>query len=425
PGGHGHLTDTGLAISAALVVAYFLLNYWSVKIFAHSNTVITIFKMVIPTTTALLLIASGFDAHNFTVGIHGGPHHTDFASVLTAVAIAGIVFSFNGFQSPVNLAGEARNPGKTIPFAVVVSILLAAAIYVLLQVAYIGAVPADMLANIGWHGINFRSPFADLAMLLGLQYLSVLLFADAVVSPSGTGMTYTATTARMIYGMERNGTLPKIFGRIHPRFGVPRPAMWLNLVVSFIFMFFFRGWGTLAAVISVATVISYLTGPVSVMTLRHTAPDLHRPLRIAGMPILACLAFVFSTELLYWARWPLTGEIIVLMAVALPVYFYYQWKARWHDFGRQLRGSWWLIAYLPAMALVSYLGSATFGGINVIPYGWDLVVVALVGAAFYFWGVKCGWRTPSIEAIQMEAKANPDELLVPPDEEEAERVTGH
>ncbi|HEX7341525.1 MAG TPA: APC family permease [Rhodanobacteraceae bacterium] len=425
PGGHGNLTDTGLAISAALVIAYFLLNYWSVKLFAHSNTVITIFKMVIPAATALLLIASGFDTHNFTVGIHGGVHQTDFASVLTAVAIAGIVFSFNGFQSPVNLAGEARNPGKTIPFAVIVSILLATVIYVLLQVAYIGAVPAEMLAHIGWHGINFRSPFADLAMILSLQYLAVLLFADAVVSPSGTGMTYTATTARMLYGMERNGTLPKIFGRIHPKYGVPRPAMWLNLVVAFIFMFFFRGWGTLAAVISVATVISYLTGPVSVMTLRKTAPDLHRPLHIAGMPILACLAFVFSTELLYWARWPLTGEIIVLMVVALPVYFYFQWKARWHDFRRQLDGSWWLIAYLPSIALVSYLGSATFGGINVIPYGWDLVVVALVGVAFYFWGVRCGWRTPSVEAIQAETRDHPDAILVPPDEEEAERITGH
>lgn len=372
-----------------------------------------------------MLIASGFDAHNFSVGIHGGAHSTDISSVLTAVAIAGIVFSFNGFQSPVNLAGEARNPGKTIPFAVIVSIILATAIYVLLQVSYIGAVPREMLAGIGWHGINFRSPFADLAIILGLQWLAFLLFADAVISPSGTGMTYTATTARMLYGMERNGTLPKIFGRIHPRYGVPRPAMWLNLVVSFIFLFFFRGWGTLAAVISVATIISYLTGPVSVMTLRRVAPDLHRPLRIGALPILACIAFVFSTELLYWARWPLTGEIILLMVVALPVYFYYQWKVNWHDFRRQLNGAWWLIVYLPVIALISYLGSATFGGINVIPYGWDLLVVAIAGVVFHLWGVKCGWRTPSVEAIQQEAREHPDAVLVPPDEEEAERVTGH
>ena len=425
PGGHGELSTTGLLIAAVLVVAYFLVNFWSVKLFARSNTAITLFKLVIPAATGVLLIASGFHTENFSVGIHGDAHATDFAAVLTSVAIAGIVFSFNGFQSPVNLAGEAHNPGRSIPFAIVCSILLATVIYVLLQVAFIGAVPREMLADIGWHGINFSSPFADLAIILGLHGLATLLFIDAVISPSGTGMTYTATTARMLYGMERNGTLPRILGTVHPKYGVPRPAMWVNLVVSFLFLFFFRGWGTLAAVISVATIISYLTGPVSVMTLRRTAPGLHRPLRLAGLPVLAGVAFIMATELLYWAKWPLTGEIILLMVVALPVYLYYQAKNGWHDFGRQMSGAWWLVFYLPTIAVISWGGSTTFGGKGYLPYGWDLAVVAVAGLFFYGWGLKCGWRTPSIEAAELEASAAPCEPLVPPDEETAERVTGH
>ncbi|HEY1588434.1 MAG TPA: APC family permease [Rhodanobacter sp.] len=425
PGSHGELSTNGLLIAGALVVVYFLLNFWSVKLFARSNTAITLFKLVIPALTAVLLIASGFHPENFSVGIHGETHSTDFPSVLTAVAIAGIVFSFNGFQSPVNLAGEARNPGKSIPFAIVCSILLATVIYVLLQVAYIGAVPREMLAQAGWHGINFSSPFADLAIILGLQWLATLLFIDAVISPSGTGMTYTATTARMLYGMERNGTLPKILGRVHPKWGVPRPAMWVNLAVSFMFLFFFRGWGSLAAVISVATIISYLTGPVSVMTLRRTAPELHRPLRLVGLPVLAGIAFVMSTELLYWAKWPLTGEIILLMVVALPVYLYYQAKSGWHDFARQMKGAWWLVFYLPTLAFVSWAGSTTFGGQGYLSYGVDLAVVAVIGLVFYLWGVKSGWRTPSVEAAQLEAHVDPDAPLVPPDERTSERITGH
>ncbi|GAA0889851.1 APC family permease [Rhodanobacter soli] len=424
PGGHGELSTNGLLIAAALVVVYFLFNFWSVKLFARSNSAITLFKLVIPAATAVLLIASGFHPENFSVGIHGELHKTDFPSILTAVAIAGIVFSFNGFQSPVNLAGEARNPGRSIPFAIVCSIALATVVYVLLQISFIGAVPREMLANVGWHGINFSSPFADLAIILGLQWLATLLFIDAVISPSGTGMTYTATTARMLYGMERNGTLPKILGRVHPKWGVPRPAMWVNLGVSFLFLFFFRGWGALAAVISVATIISYLTGPVSVMTLRRTAPELHRPFRLAGLPLLAGVAFIMSTELLYWAKWPLTGEIILLMVVALPVYFYYQAKAGWHDFGRQMKGAWWLVCYLPALALVSWAGSTMFGGKGYLPYGWDLAVVAVIGLVFYLWGVASGWRTPSVEAAQLEARIDPDAPLVPPDEETAERITG-
>ncbi|MFC3650118.1 APC family permease [Dyella humi] len=420
--GVGELSHAGLGIAAVLVIIYFLLNFWSVKLFAHSNTAITAFKLVVPAATGLALIASGFHPENFSVGIHGGSHAIDFPAVLTAVATAGIVFSFNGFQSPVNLAGEARNPGRSIPFAVVGSILLATVIYVILQVAYLGAVPPDLLAKAGWHGINFRSPFAELAIIVNLHWLAMLLYVDAFISPSGTGMTYTATTARMIYGMERNGTLPKILGLVHPKWGVPRPAMWFNLVVSFLFLFFFRGWGTLAAVISVATIISYLTGPVSVMTLRRTATELHRPLRVRGLPVLAGVAFIMATELLYWAKWPLTGEIILLMVVALPVYLYYQAKSGWHDFGRHLKGAWWLIIYLPVVAFVSWAGSTTFGGHGYLSYGADLVVVAVIGLVFYLWGVKSGWRTPAVEAARDTAHTHPDLPLVPPDEETAERI---
>ena len=397
PDGNGELNVIGLSIAAALVVIYFLLNFWSVKLFAHSNSVITVFKLIVPAATGLALIASGFHTGNFSVGIHGEAHAMDFAAVLTAVATAGIVFSFNGFQSPVNLAGEAKNPGRSIPFAVLGSIALATVVYLILQVAYIGAVPPEMLAKSGWHGIDFRSPFAELAIIVNLHWLAMLLYVDAFVSPSGTGMTYTATSARMLYGMERNGTLPKILGRLHPVYGTPRPAMWLNLAVAFLFLFFFRGWGTLAAVISVATIIAYLTGPVAVMTLRRTAPELHRPFRLVGLPVLAGIGFVMSTELLYWAKWPLTGEVLLLMVVALPVYFYYQARSGWHDFGRQLRGALWLIAYLPALAALSWAGSAKFGGKDYVTWGWDLAVVAVVGLVFYAWGVNSGWRTASIE----------------------------
>ena len=405
PDGHGELTLAGLAIAAGLVIIYFLLNFWSVRLFARSNSTITVFKLVVPAATGLALIASGFHAQNFSVGIDGSANVIDFAAVLTAVATAGIVFSFNGFQSPINLAGEARNPARSIPIAVMGSIALATVIYVILQVAYLGAVPPDLLAKAGWHGIDFRSPFAELALIVNLQWLAMLLYADAFVSPSGTGITYTATTARIIYGMERNGVLPKLLGKLHPVYGIPRNAMWLNLAVSFLFLFFFRGWGTLAAVISVATIISYVTGPVSVMTLRRTARTMHRPLRVAGLPVVAALAFVLATEVMYWAKWPLTGEVILVIVAALPIYLFYQLRSGWQDFARQLRAAWWLILYLPAVAAVSWAGSARFGGRDYLQWGWDLVAVAVLGLMFFIWGVKSGWDTPAVQQAQVDHAA--------------------
>jgi amino acid transporter len=402
PDGHGELSLAGISIAAVLVIIYFLLNFWSVRLFARSNTTITLFKLVVPAATGLALIASGFHPGNFSVGVHGKANVFDFAAVLTAVATAGIVFSFNGFQSPINLAGEARNPARSIPIGVLGSIALATVIYVILQVAYLGAVPPDLLAKAGWHGIDFRSPFAELALLVNLHWLAMLLYADAFVSPSGTGITYTATTARMLYGMERNGVLPKMFGKLHPLYAIPRTAMWFNLAVSFLFLFFFRGWGTLAAVISVATIISYVTGPVSALTLRRTASAMHRPLRVPGLPAVAALAFVLATEVLYWAKWPLTGEVILLIAVALPIYLYYQVGSGWQHFERQLRAAWWLIVYLPTIAAVSWAGSARFGGRDYLSWGWDLLVVAVVGLIFFSWGVKSGWSTPSVQQAQID-----------------------
>ena len=382
------LQPQGLLLACVLVVVYFLINYWGVSLFAHTNGVITVLKVVIPATVVLGLIGAHFVPGNFTE--HGGFAPYGVPAILTAVATSGVVFAFNGFQSPVNLAGEARNPGRAVPLAVIGSILVAGIIYIGLQIAFIGAVPKSDLGH-GWAGISFSSPFAELALAVGLNWLAILLYADAFVSPSGTGMTYTATTARMIQGMQENGYMPRILGHVDPRSGVPRPAMWVNLVVAFIFMFMFRGWGTLAGVISVATVISYATGPVAVTVLRRTAPDAPRPLRIGGLRLLAPAAFIVASLILYWSRWPLTGEVILIMAVGIPVYLYFQARAHFAGFRPQLKGGAWLVAYLFWMGLLSELGSHRFGGSGLIPYGWDMVVVAVSSLAFYVWGLRSGW----------------------------------
>ena len=208
-------------------------------------------------------------------------------------------------------------------------------------------------------------------------------------------MTSMATTARMIYGMERNGYFPKVFGFVSPKVGVPRAAMWLNLVVSFIFLFLFRGWGTLAAVISVATLISYVTGPISVMVFRRYAGG-KQSLKIKGMQIIAPIAFIMASLIYYWAQWPLTGKVTLIMIIGLPIYFYYQAKSNWEGFGQALKAGLWLIVYLVFMALISFIGSSKFNGIDLIPYGWDFVVIIIASLNFYFWGVRSGYLTKDL-----------------------------
>ncbi len=104
-----------------------------------------------------------------------------------------------------------------------------------------------------------------------------------------------------------------------------------------------------------------------------------------------------ASLILYWAKWPLTGEIILLMIVALPVYFFFQAKSGWTGWGADLKAAWWLVAYLPTMAVLSLIGSKEFGGYGLLPYGWDMLVVAAISLVFYFWGVNTGYRTQYLD----------------------------
>lgn len=405
------LTGTGVGLASILLIFYFFLNWFAISLFAKTNTAITVFKVVVPALTATALMMAHFDTGNIVH--HGGFTPNGWSSVFTAVAVSGIVWAYNGFQSPLNLAGEARNPGKSLPKAVVWSILIALVIYVALQVAFLMAVPGDKLtAGGGWASLGFNSPLADLAVAWGLNWLALLLYADAFVSPSGTGMIYAATTSRMIHGVQENGHLPGIFGKVDKKTGVPRPALVLNLVIAFLFLAVFRGWGSLAEIVSVATVISYITGPVAVMSLRRISPHLTRPVKLRAMPIVAPIAMIFGSLVLYWGRWPLTGKVILIMAVGLPVWAWYeigkpltQGRKPWAELRPHLKAGAWMVAYLLVMAAVSYLGGKEFGGKGYLPAGWDIVLVAAIGLAFYFWGVRSSWRNPSLLTVEAELRA--------------------
>ncbi|MCQ4044029.1 APC family permease [Streptantibioticus rubrisoli] len=406
------LTGSGVALASVLLLVYFALNWWAITLFAKTNTAITVFKIVVPTLTAATLMLSHFDTHNLSRAGGFAPH--GWNAVFNAVAVSGIVWAYNGFQSPLNMAAEARNPKKSLPRAVISSILIALVIYVALQIAFLMAVPAHDLAGGGWSALNFKSPLADLAIAWGINWLAILLYADAFISPSGTGMIYAATTSRMIHGVQENGHLPGVFGKVDPKTGVPRPALLLNLVVAFAFLAVFRGWGSLAEIVSVATVISYITGPVAVMSLRRLAPDMPRPVQLKSMPVIAPIAMVFGSLVLYWAKWPLTGKVILLMAAGLPIWAFYELRKPMSQLKPHLKAGVWMVAYLFVMAFVSYVGNKDYGGQGYLPEGWDLLIVALIGLAFYFWGVRSAWHNPSLEAVREELKAA---------QEDAERVS--
>ena len=103
--------------------------------------------------------------------------------------------------------------------------LIGTIVYILLEFAFLGALAPHAAAH-GWANLSFTNqfgPFAALASGLGLGWLAVLLYIDAFLSPAGTGLIYTGSSARVSYALGRNGYIPKAFGDLDKR-GVP----WLS-----------------------------------------------------------------------------------------------------------------------------------------------------------------------------------------------------
>ena len=229
-----------------------------------------------------------------------------------------------------------------------------------------------------WYQLQFT--IRDMAILLGINWLAILLYIEAVVSPFGTGVSFVAITGRVLNAMERNGHIPKFLGKINTTYNIPRVAIVFNAIISMVMVTLFRDWG-LAAVISTATLVAYLTGPTTVMSLREMGPKLHRPFRGTMLKVMAPLSFVLASLAIYWAMWPTTAEVILIIILGLPIYFFYEYKMNWKTL-KQIGGSMWIIVYLILLACMSFIGSKEFKGINLIHYPYDFLVIIVLALVF-------------------------------------------
>ncbi len=403
------LTTSGLIFAGVLIVAFFTVNYFGIRMFARINTPLTIWKFFMPTFTVIVLLIVGLHGANFSK--IGGFMPMKSSGMLGAVASAGIVFSYLGFRQAVDLAGEAKNPQRDVPRALIVSIVIGIILYTLLQVVFIGALPTALLGK-GWAAIASNAkvagaPFAQLAIFAGLSWLSALLFVDAFLSPAGTGSIYLASTTRVLDALGRNGYLPKGLTKIDPKTGVPSIALVVGAIVSLIFLAPFPAWQSLVAIVSGATVFTYMVGPISATVFRRTMPTMPRPIRLRGLSWIAPLAFIGASLIIYWDGWVADEKLLGIILIGVVLYLIIsaivpQSIAR--PSAQSFKSSVWMVIYLLFMLAMSYYGSGVFGapanhGKGFVPYPWDLVVIAVVSLGFYYWGVASGYRSKAADEV--------------------------
>lgn len=152
----------------------------------------------------------------------------------------------------------------------------------------------------------------------------------------------------------------------------------------------------MVSIVSGATIMTYMIGPVALMTLRRTDPRRHRPYRVGRAELLAPAGFVIGSLIFYWSGWPTTGWLLALTAAGAVLYVGYFVKdpsaGKWND----LRAACWLIAFLLFVVAMSAVGS--FGGHAWLRAPWDTLAVALGSLGFYYWGVFSSIRHGLAEA---------------------------
>jgi amino acid transporter len=428
-----NVTGTGFILTIILMAVFVAVNFLAMRIFARVNNVITWWKVAVP-VLAIIVLLTQWHSGNFTAGgvgfMPGG-----IKALFGALPAAGIIFAYSGFEQADQLAGEIKNPGRNLPLAIIISVLIGTIIYCLLQVAFIVALPPALLGSHGGLiGLTCPStgacnpsiaslnagPFAAVAVLGGVAWLAHILRVDAFVSPSGTGLIYTTGTSRVSYGLARNRYFPQIFGRVSNN-GIP----WVGLVAAFIiglfFLLPFPSWHSLVGLITGASVLMYAGAPLSVGAFRGQVPDANRPYRMPAAWFFAPAAFVVADLLIYWSGF----EVVWKLGVVLVIGYVLIGISMATDRQRpplDWKSAVWLPVWLIGLGIISWQGQysgASSSDKHPLPptntfhigFWWDILVVAAFSVAIYFWAMRT--KLPRDEMLLLVNKQGGEEELPP------------
>lgn len=398
------LTTIGFGWATILMLALCIINVASFKGLVRFNFLLFLFKIAVIVLTIAALLHINFHPGNFT----SGGENFSWKAILTAVATAGVAFAFAGFKHGVELAGEADKHTVGIPLAVVGSVICCLLLYLGLQVAFIGALDPTLLQS-GWNVLSFVGdvgPFAGLVAALGVFWLLKLLYIDAAVSPMGAGLIYVTSTARILYAMGQIHFMPRFVMKLNQQ-KLPIVAIAINFVIGMFLFLPLPGWQAMVSFLVSGMVISYAMGPIALLSLRLELPNKERLFRLPAASVLCLLAFYFCNLMSYWTGWETIYKLAIAMAVGL-VFFIAAAVRGKLGASLGLKSIVWVVPYLTGLTLISYLGA--FGGKNIIPFGWDFLVIGIFSIVILYLAVAC--RATVSENFRMHAKPDLSENSV-------------
>lgn len=369
-GVHYTTTWSGYGIALILLFSFVLLNYFGLRFFARINASFTLWKLLIPSITILAFLTMSYHAKNFSQFDGFMPY--GLSGIMAAMSSGGVLFSLLGFRQVVIMMSDIERPDKYVPMILISSLAIAALIYTSLQWAFIGSLGPQDLTH-GWANLSFpgdAGPFAALAGLAGMMWLSTLLYSDAFISPYSTGLVYSTTGSRMLASMSMMGDAPKTLAATN-KYQVPYMSLVINFLLAMLMFFLLENWQAMSAFLVAVMMVSYTVGPISLILLRKQLPNYTRPFRLRCGMLVAFIGFYVCTAGVYWAGLSSILKLLLLLVVGLSLYLFFCKVIKKSQKSLDAKNSLWLICYLLGLGIFSYVGN--YGGKGLIPLYWDLL----------------------------------------------------
>lgn len=284
----------GVFVSAPIfLTAFSLLVLCTVVNIAgiRESTWVGISLVCIEVTGLLVTIWSGFESGEMMKSFHDMPQWGDVAGIFSATAL--IFFIYIGFEDVANLSEETEEPTKNVPRALLASVILTSALYLLVSLSVIALAEPEVLAK-------SKSPLADATGSVS-PWRSQALGVAALFATASTALISLVSISRMLFGMARDGNMPGLLAKTSSR----RKTPWVAALVLFGAACLFLPLGeikTVASVSSFGVLLVFIGVQVAMIVLRFRLPDKPRPFRvplaIGRFPLMPGIGILLTLGLL-------------------------------------------------------------------------------------------------------------------------------
>jgi APA family basic amino acid/polyamine antiporter len=302
-------------LPAVIIVALVtMLLIVGIKESANLNNVVVFIKVGV-VILFIALAAGAVDSANWSPFIPPNEGTREAFGFTGVVAGAGVVFfAYIGFDSVSTAAQEAKNPQRDMPIGIIASLLVCTVLYIIVAAIATGVVP--------YRELNVPDPIAKVADAAGLGFFSTLIKVGAIAGLSSVILVQLYGQSRIFFSMSRDGLLPPVVAKVHPRFRTPYiTQIFIGIAVSIPAGFMtVREAGSL---VSIGTLLAFAIVCAGVLVLRIREPKRPRPFKTPLVWFVAPMGILSAGYLMYFLPWRTWERLLIWLAIGLVAYFLY------------------------------------------------------------------------------------------------------